>query len=234
MTRSRLAALALALAGCSQEAAPPTLAQLCQAHPSDKCPSFHNYVEIYEPLFAPLRHSTRRILEIGVQQGYSMRLWEAYFPAARIVGLDIHPRPNVDTARITTMVADQGKREDLRAVLAKLGGDYDIIIDDGGHYMEHQQVSLATLFPALRPGGLYIIEDLHTSFPRIYPNFDVKPDGSNSTYAMLDRLIRTGEVTSPYMTEAERAYLKANVAQCGYVFRNTARHSGVLICRKKQ
>ena len=234
MTRALAAALALVLAACGRAEGPaPTLAELCQTHPTDKCPSFHNYVEIYDGLFAPLRASTRKLLEIGVQRGYSMRLWEAYFPSAQIVGLDIRPTPQVDTARITTMVADQGKREDLQAVLKKFGADFDIIIDDGGHYMEHQQVSLATLFPALRSGGLYIIEDLHTSFPNRYPKFDVKPDGSNSTYAMLDRLIRTGEVTSPYMTAAERAYLKQNIAQCGFVFRNNERMSAFLVCRKK-
>src|SRR5205814_363336 len=87
--------------------------------------------------------------------------------------------------------------------------------------------------PALKPGGLYIVEDMHTSFPRIYPNYDVKADGSNSTWSMLERLVRTGEVRSPYMTPAERAYLKANIEGCGYFFRNSERHSGVLVCRKK-
>jgi hypothetical protein len=233
MTRWLAAALVAALAACGDEA-PPTLAKLCEQHPTDKCPTAHNYVETYEQLFAPLRTSTRRILEIGVQHGFSMRMWEAYFPSAKVVGLDIQPRPKVDSSRVTTVVADQGKREDLQAVLAKFGGDYDIIIDDGGHRMDQQQVSLATLFPALRPGGLYIIEDMHTSFPQFYPDFGVAADGSNSTYAMVERLIRTGEVTSPYMTDGERSYLKANIARCSYVFQNSERRSGVLICRKRE
>jgi len=233
MTRWLVAAVFLAVAACNKEA-PPTLVKLCEKHPTDKCPAAHNYVEIYEHLFAPLRTSTRRILEIGVLHGYSMRMWEEYFPSAKIIGVDIRPNPKVDSARVTTVVADQGRREDLKAVLDKFGGDYDIIIDDGGHRMNHQQVSLAALFPALRPGGFYIIEDMHTSFPQFYPGYDVSADGSNSTYAMVDRLIRTGEVTSPYMTEAERAYLKANISQCSYVFRNSERKSGLLICRKRQ
>lgn len=233
MTRWFAAAL-LALTACSREAPPPTLAQLCEKYPTDKCPTAHNYVETYERLFAPLRASTRRVLEIGVLHGYSMRMWEEYFPQAKIVGVDIVAHPKVDSARVTTVVADQGKREDLQAVLAKFGGDYDIVIDDGGHHMNHQQVSFATLFPAVRPGGFYIIEDMHTSFPQFYPGFDVAKDGSNSTWAMVERFIRTGELASPYMTAEERAYLKAHIAQCSYGFRNSERRSAFLVCRKRE
>lgn len=234
MTRRLAAALLVALAACGQDAPPPTLAKLCEKYPTDKCPTAHNYVETYEALFAPLRTSARRILEIGVQHGYSMRMWEEYFPQAKIVGVDIRPRPQVDSARVTTVVADQGRREDLKALLAKLGGEYDIIIDDGGHRMDQQQVSLAMLFPALRPGGLYIIEDMHTSFPRFYPDFGVAADGSNSTHAMVERFMRTGELASLYMSAAESAYLKDNIAQCSYGFRNSERRSALLVCRKRQ
>ena len=241
MKQALCAALVVALAACGPESAPPpraprlpSLAELCEKHSTDKCPRFHNYVELYDKLFAPLRHTTQRVLEIGVQEGDSLRLWEAYFPSAKIFGLDIIPTPEVNSRRITTMVADQGKREDLQAALKRFGGDYDLIIDDGGHRMALQQVSFATLFPALKSGGLYVIEDMHTSFPHLSRlRGDVEPDGSNSTYTMLDHFIRTGVLRSRYLSEAESAQLKAQIAQCLYFFRATDLHSDFLACWKK-
>jgi len=213
--------------------AAPTLAQLCAQHNTDKCPRHHNYVEVYDKLFPSVRNSTRRILEIGILEGDSLRLWEAYFPSARIFGLDIGPKPQVNSERITTMVADQGKRKDLLAALERFGRDYDIIIDDGGHSMLQQQLSFAMLFPALRRGGVYIIEDVATSFPQLYPGYGVEPDGSNSTFTMIDRFVRTGKVQSKYMTDAESAYLNAHVSHCMYFFRATKVHSDFLACWKK-
>ena len=216
--------------------AAPTLAQLCERHGlnTDKCPRHHNYVEVYDKLFPAVRDSTRRLLEIGVLEGDSMRLWEAYFPAAKIFGVDIEPKPRVNTERIRTTVADQGRRKDLQLVLERFGGDYDIIIDDGGHTMTQQQLSFATLFPALNAGGVYIIEDVGTSFPQFYPGYGVEKDGSNSTYTMIDGFVRTGKVRSKYMTDAESAYLSAHISHCLYFVRSTQKvRSDFFACWKK-
>ncbi len=240
---SRPLALALCAAlvlGCSADDRWPatlwaqkTLADLCVQHPTDKCPYHHNYVEIYEQLFAPMRHRGLRILEIGVEEGKSMRLWEAYFPTANIFGLDIMSKTQHDSARVATLVADQGKREELKAALDRIGRDFDIIIDDGGHRMDQQQISFATLFPVVKPGGLYIIEDIHTSFPHVAKGFGVEPDGANSTYAMIDNFVRTGAVRSRYLSDAESGYLVANISYCAYYFRPTRIHSDFFLCRKK-
>lgn len=210
-----------------------TLTQLCKHHPTDKCPFHHNYVEIYEMLFRPLRNKPIRLLEIGVFKGDSMRLLEAYFPAAQIFGVDIVDRSQHNTARIKTLVADQGDREALARVIAMTGGEFDIILDDGGHRMDQQQISLGTLFPALKSGGLYIIEDIHTSFPDRYPGFGVDEDGQNSTYTMIDRFVRTQQIQSKYLTSAESAYLSKHISYCGYFVRTNEFHSDFFACRKK-
>lgn len=226
--------IALIAAGCGgDEAKPKTLAEICERHPSDKCAWGHDYIELYDRLFAPLRGKASRILEIGVARGHSLRLWEEYFPAAKILGLDIHPKTEFDSSRVATMVADQGKRGDLQAALQRLGRDLDLVIDDGGHRMDQQQISFAVLFPALKPGGLYIIEDVHTSFPQLYPGYGVEPDGSNSTYTMIDHFVRTGEIRSKYMSAEESKYLGSNIAYCAYFFRPTRKHSDLLFCGKK-
>lgn len=210
-----------------------TLVELCQRYPTDKCPYHHNYVEFYEALFSPLKNQRIRLLEIGVLKGDSMKLWEAYFPEARIFGLDIYDKAEYDTERVKTLVADQGNRAGLTKVIAVTGRDFDIILDDGGHRMDQQQISFGALFPALKSGGLYILEDVHTSFPELYPGYGVDPDGQNSTYAMIDRFVRAGRIHSKYLTNAENDYLNNNISRCLYFFRLNKFHSDFFACWKK-
>jgi hypothetical protein len=211
----------------------PTLVELCKKHPTDKCPADHNYVAIYELLFSPLRNQKLRILEIGVLHGHSMRLWEAYFPSAQIYGLDIESKTQHDSKRVKTLIADQGNRQELAKALAVTGKDFDLVLDDGGHRMDQQQISFAVLFPTLKKGALYILEDVHTSFPHVIQGYGVDPDGQNSTYAMIDRFVKSGRIRSKYMTDAEANYLSENISHCFYFWRSSRNHSDFLACWKK-
>ena len=217
----------------SAQLAGKTLAELCEHHPTDKCPFHHNYVQIYEMLFSPLRNKQIRLLEIGVFHGDSLRLWEAYFPAAQIFGVDITDKTQYDTKRIKTVIGDQGDRQDLARIIRITGDGLDIILDDGGHRMEQQQISFGALFPAVKSGGLYIIEDIHTSFPDRFPGFGVEPDGQNTTYAMIDRFVRTQKFQSKYLTAAENDYLSKYVSYCSYFVRTNDFHSDFFACWKK-
>jgi demethylmacrocin O-methyltransferase len=210
-----------------------TLTQLCDHFPTDKCPFHHNYVEIYDMLFSQLRNQPIRILEIGVLKGDSLRLWEAYFPTARIFGIDIADLAHHNTSRIKTLIADQSDRRALARIIRVTGGEFDIILDDGGHRMEQQQISFGVLFPTLKSGGLYIIEDIHTSFPDRYPGFGVESDGRNSTYALIDGYARTLKIQSKYLTSAENDYLSRNISYCSYYLRSNKFHSDFFACRKK-
>lgn len=211
------------------------LAALCERHRTDKRPSYHDYTRIYGPLFAPLRaRPDLRVLEIGVSAGASLRVWAAYFPQAQLCAIDHDPetRAAVPTG-VRFACADQADREALRAAIAGVGGGpFDLIIDDGGHQMIEQQVSLAALFPVVRPGGLYIVEDVHTSFPRLHPGYGVGPGGANSTYALFDRFARTGVVSSPYITPEEAETLAGSVAWVSYHFRPTRKHSDLMVWAK--
>lgn len=131
---------------------------------TDKASPHHDYLRIYEALFAPLRDKPLKILEIGVLNGASLRTWEAYFPNARIVGADIDPLARrFRSARIDVEYMDQSNLEDLARVAAK-HQPFDIIIEDGSHLWDHQILSLRALFPFLRSGGFYIVEDLQTNY----------------------------------------------------------------------
>ncbi len=128
---------------------------------------FH-YYEIYEELFAEYRNTPVRILEIGVFKGDSIRMWKEYFgPDSVVVGLDIHPEPlthNDPSNNVFVRKGDQSDHEFLAEVVEEFG-QFDIILDDGGHRTSQQYMSFAYLFRnGLKDNGLYVVEDVHTSF----------------------------------------------------------------------
>lgn len=126
---------------------------------------WQHYLAVYDQYLAPWRGRDVGLLEIGVFQGGSLDLWRDHLGAeARIVGVDIDPDC---AARVTppnqVRIGSQDDPVFLREVVADLGR-LDLVIDDGSHVGAHQRVSFETLFPLLEPGGLYIIEDLHTAY----------------------------------------------------------------------
>jgi hypothetical protein len=96
----------------------------------------------------------------------SLQLWADYFPQTTIVGFDIDDFPPSTDPRIRIFRGDQGRPADLQQVLAA-HPRLDIVIDDGSHASYHQQVSLQTLWSALAPRGLYVIEDLDSQPPEL-------------------------------------------------------------------
>ncbi|HEX5327835.1 MAG TPA: class I SAM-dependent methyltransferase [Acetobacteraceae bacterium] len=123
----------------------------------------HSYGATYHELLRGLRYRPIRLLEIGVLSGDSLLGWRAFLPRATIVGCDIRPKPHCAHRRIRTYVTDQSSAADL-AALAAAEGPFDVIIDDGSHISDHQITSFYALFDHLRGGGLYVIEDVQTSF----------------------------------------------------------------------
>lgn len=117
-----------------------------------------HFLEAYNKHFAGLKPN--RVLEIGVQGGGSLKIWEKMFPEAEIVGIDIlEDCKKYEQGNIKVFIGDQHDVKFLETL-----GNFDIIIDDGGHYMTQQQVSMKTLMQQLNAGGIYVIEDLHTSY----------------------------------------------------------------------
>jgi hypothetical protein len=135
-----------------------------------------------------------------------------------------------------TFIADQSRRDQLQKFIDKFGGNFDVLLDDGGHSMDQQQISLGYLFKFVKPGGYYILEDIHTSLTSIRIGYGVEPDGANSTLAMIERFVRSvpPRFESKYMLPEEMQYLNENVEFANLNFRNNAEHSIVCIFKKKQ
>lgn len=128
----------------------------------------HGYLDIYEELWKDLQDKPITLLEIGVYNGNSIKTWLDWFPNATIVGIDKHPASHVhDISSANLHYGDQADETFLKEVASKYTG-FDIIIDDGGHHWKEQQVSFETLWDHVDSGGMYIIEDLHTSNDRFW------------------------------------------------------------------
>lgn len=125
------------------------------------------YLDVYERHFAQYRNTDFAMLEIGVFRGGSLELWRDYFgPAATLFGVDIDPEcANRADAPNQVRIGSQADATFLSQVVDEMGR-LDVVLDDGSHVAEHQQASFRALFPLLPVGGLYVIEDLHTSYWR--------------------------------------------------------------------
>ena len=126
-----------------------------------------HYLEIYERHLSVFRSKAVHILEIGVGEGGSLQMWKKYFgPGARVYGVDINPNCKmVEEEQIRVFIGDQGDRAFLRSLTGELPR-IDVVIDDGGHHMGQQIIAFEELFPRLADGGIYLCEDLHTSYWR--------------------------------------------------------------------
>lgn len=126
-----------------------------------------HYFEIYDRHFSRFRGTDVHVVEFGVSQGGSLQMWKQYFgPNCRIFGVDINPHcKKLEEEQIEIFIGDQGDRKFLKS-LAEGIPRIDILIDDGGHTMEQQINTFEELFAHIGKDGVYLCEDLHTSYWR--------------------------------------------------------------------
>lgn len=152
----------------------PNLTDFADRYGSDKGSSKHRYTELYHMLFLPLRDRKIRFLEMGLLIGGpehgsdpdretndlpSVRMWLDYFPNAEIYGLDISDFSWFVHDRFKFLRCDLDERDSIRRKFRDIE-NFNVIIDDASHASHHQQNAFLELFPKLKSGGLYIIEDL--------------------------------------------------------------------------
>jgi hypothetical protein len=148
-------------------AARKTLDEIALQFGTDKSSQGHNYTPYYDMFFSPLRDKAITLMEIGIWEGASLKMWEEYFTKAVIWGADIEEKKQYRTPRIATIELNQSSKDSLESFAKPMyGHSVDIIIDDGSHNAEDQILSFKTLFPFLEPGGMYCIEDCLCSYDR--------------------------------------------------------------------
>lgn len=146
-----------------------SLVDLAEKYRPSKFTYSHSaYQRFYPTFLEKYRKRKVKMLEMGIDTGAGSMLWKEYFPLVDLWGMDINAK-TLETPggkSINMIIGSQQNRTFLENELVQeTGGEFDIIIDDGGHHFEQQSLSYEILFSkALKPGGYYVIEDIETSF----------------------------------------------------------------------
>lgn len=141
------------------------LRELFYNHEGKLIHKWDHYFDIYEKYFSKYIGKEINILEIGISHGGSLQLWKKYFgDKVNIYAIDINPEcKKLEEERIKIFIGSQEDQLFLQQVANEIPG-LDIIIDDGGHTMNQQIISFENLFLKVNEGGLYLVEDTHTSY----------------------------------------------------------------------
>ena len=126
---------------------------------------WHHYFEIYDRHLSHLRGTEVHILEFGIFQGGSLRMWKDYFgPQCKVYGVDINEHCiKLTEDQVEIFIGDQNDRTFLKSLIDKIP-QIDVLIDDGGHRMQEQINTFEVLFDHIDQNGIFICEDLHTSY----------------------------------------------------------------------
>jgi 23S rRNA U2552 (ribose-2'-O)-methylase RlmE/FtsJ len=179
-----------------------TLKEISLNYGSDKIE--HGYIDVYKLYFDNIKDEKLKILEIGIADGKSLLTWSEYFKNSLIIGIDIHKiditEKKLDRQNIEV---HQGSQSDSNFIkkITELYGKFDIIIDDGSHLAKDVKKSFHLLFPYLDNNGLYIVEDVQTSYNHFFGGnpFDLKYSNSHMNFFkhLTDRL-NYQEIANPF------------------------------------
>jgi len=180
----------------------------------------HEYTPIYEGLMRASRRRPVRLLEVGVggyagaPGGESLRMWASYFRRGRIVGIDLYDKTALSAGRVQVFQCSQVDAPKLTA-LAQEHGPFDFIIDDGSHVNAHQIETFGILWPHLKDGGVYIVEDVQTSY---WPAYGGGPLGTPGYEKSCMRWFKelADSVNLPEFLEQARAGLEATIGSIAF------------------
>ncbi len=202
------------------------LTDLADRYGSDKGSKKHRYTELYHMLFQPLVNRKITFMEMGLLIGGpehgidadretkdlpSIRMWLDYFKKAQIIGLDVSDFSWFEHDRFQFIRCDMDKRQNIVDAVGD-APSFDIILDDASHASHHQQNAFLTLFPKLKSGGMYIIEDLRWQPPA----YEIR--GLTKTAALFQSYVNTHqfEHSDPNTAEEFNA-LRDDISGC-FVF----------------
>lgn len=193
-----------------------TLQELSLIHGGTDKENYHHYFSrIYSELLSPYKETFTKICEIGVGTHHfpSLKIWSDYFINAQILGLDIvnHPKDNLPS-NIDLQYLDQSNIDSIKSKSKELN-NYDLILDDGSHLMYDQQITLSYFINSLKPGGIYILEDLHTSLDvKNNPNSIWGKQDQTLTLDMLKGFIKNKKIESNLLTQEEALNLEQSIS----------------------
>ena len=174
----------------------------------------HGYAKIYEDLFKSQRNKPLKILEIGSFYGNASAALFFYFRNSLIYSADINPDMyKYKGSRLINYFVDSSSRESIIKNILSQNIEFDIIIEDASHMLKDQIISLFILFPKIKKGGLFIIEEI--DFPE--KKEDMRIGQSKPDLKTILKKIQTNEdFDSEYVNKNEKEYLISNVGSISF------------------
>ena len=134
-------------------------------HEGREVTKWTQYFFPYERHFSRWKNTSLTFLEIGVASGGSIQMWQKYFgPNATIIGIDIMPKcKSFESPNVHVRIGDQSDPDFLDSIISEFGVP-DVILDDGSHQQNHIIQTFEYFYPKMHKNGVYMVEDLHTSY----------------------------------------------------------------------
>ncbi len=206
------------------------LTQLAKLFNTDKWGS-HFYTPHYQTHFKKFKYKRINFLEIGVggysdpySGGNSLRMWKSYFPFGKIYSLDIYDKSPHEENRIKIFKGSQVDEVFLSFVCDTVGA-FDLIVDDGSHINEHVIQSFEFLFPKLKDGGIYVIEDTQTSYWEDYNGTSVDFNKKGTIYCFFKSLIDGLNHEEFMITDYKKTFYDKHIVSMHFY------HNMIFICK---
>lgn len=166
------------------------LCELANKYKTDKCPEIkHPYTPFYYEIFKDRRNDIKKVFELGIGLGGSLRMWRDFFPLAQVYGSDIREDRLFGEERIKTFQANENSFAEWEHLLKEMGVDIDLFVDDGLHHPHYQVKVCKFLMPLFSKEVVYIIEDVKEpeQVVKALPDYDCFVPPLQSNYP--DRLV---------------------------------------------
>ncbi|WP_276367529.1 class I SAM-dependent methyltransferase [Chryseolinea sp. H1M3-3] len=206
------------------------LTRLAQIYKTDKWGG-HSYTPHYKTHLKKFRFKKVNLLEIGVggyddtqAGGESLRMWKRYFPLGKIYSIDIYNKSSLEEKRIKIFQGSQVDDAFITDVLKQVS-EWDIIIDDGSHINSHVIHSFKRFFPALKDGGVYVIEDVQTSYWMDYGGDSTNLQNPNTIMTFFKSLTDGLNHTEFIKPGYEPSYFDMNITSIHFY------HNLIFICK---
>ena len=169
----------------------------------------HNYHTYYENYLKDIKLENINVLEIGTFKGNAAAALFFYLKNSKIFSADIFPDLYLyKSERIKNFFIDSSKEEDLRSVFSKENKKFDLIIEDAGHYLKDQIITLFILFKLLKKKGIYVVEDL--DFPDTRKDMNIK-DEKPTLKQILQKIKNGTDFNSKYISNEDKIYFLSNL-----------------------
>ncbi len=169
----------------------------------------HGYAKIYENLFKPKKSDHLKILEIGSFYGNASAALFFYFKKSFIYSADINPDMyKYKGSRLKNFFADTSLRDSINKNILEKNIEFDIVIEDASHMLKDQIISLFMIFPKIKKGGIFIVEEI--DFPEKREDMRInqaKPD----LKTILKKVLSKEDFKSDYIQDKEKDYFIKNV-----------------------